>query len=86
MELKRSVTADEVNDIIEYLQGTTNNLSDAVSLITSDECELNDLTLEQHHEIDDKIFECVECGWWYEISDVSTLETDENYCNECKPE
>jgi hypothetical protein len=62
-------------DIVEGYQGTCDSLSPAHIQFL----EFFDLYTELAHEI----FECVGCGWWYEICEQGESETGEMVCVDC---
>lgn len=69
----------KIKDIIDNLQGTCNTLQSACKEIGIEEC---DLTEDDLLEIDNEIFLCDECGWWYEIIEV--IETGiTQICSDC---
>lgn len=72
----------DVQKIIDYLQGTCNDL-DASLRDFYPEMEYEDLTDEDLQQIDNQIFLCDQCGWWCEISEQAD-EEEEGYCAECR--
>ena len=46
-------------------------------------CSL-DLSLENHYQIDNEIFLCENCGWWYDIIEES--ESESGVCESCYEE
>jgi hypothetical protein len=81
----KKITDEQVNEIKEALEGTCDTLDGAIQEFTGDDSlSSNDLTSEQHSEIEQEIFLCDDCGWWYAISDQS--ETEAGYCENCAPE
>jgi hypothetical protein len=77
------VSKEQLSVLIDHLQGTCKGLSDACEDLGF---KYNDLTMEQLEEIDNHLFQCDHCGWWYEISEQSDLETDDNMCKDCEDE
>lgn len=75
------VTDAQIDEIIEYLHGTCNSLYVAVMYVTDDEYDSDDLTMEQLRKIDDEIFECEQCGWWFDMYEQA--ECDYQVCNYC---
>lgn len=71
-----------VDEIIEYLQGTCKALYESLDYYGLEETDLNDA---ENSMIDDEIFNCTECGWWYELSEMGEDEEDEceNKCINC---
>lgn len=66
-------------EVAEAIVGTCKSLSD---FATTD--EENDL--EFCNALDDEVFQCADCGWWSEISEVSENENNgEQVCTDCSP-
>lgn len=79
--MKTKITDADLQNIIDYLQGTCMTLQAACQAYGYEE---DDLTAPQLEEIDSQIFLCTTCGWWYEIADSSEDSPDgENVCIEC---
>lgn len=78
----KKISDDQVQEIIETLQGTCDTLGGAVGEVCGDDYDENDLSQDQLGVIDNEIFECVECSWWCEISEIADDE-DENICQDC---
>lgn len=68
----------DVQELIDSLQGTCQSIVDFLPEGMDD----NDLTSEDHDEIDNQIFLCNQCGWWCE----SCEQNDNGSCNDCEPE
>jgi hypothetical protein len=72
-----------LNAIVEFLQGTCmHTLNDAVEAVTDGKHTEADLTEANHDYISNEIFECTECGWWCETSEMGESD-DENICSDC---
>ena len=73
-----------VQQVIDYLQGTYMQLQEVVEIYYPDMSE-DDLTEEDHFEIDNQIFLCETCGWWYELCEQcsETEDCNENDCQDC---
>jgi len=71
----------KLNELITYLQGTCKTLSEATEEIHDDLTE-DDLTDEDKAIIDQEIFQCADCSWWYEVAEMSGDE-DETICSNC---
>lgn len=81
------VTSEQLTRIIEYLQGSCETLDNAIKTITeNDELDEDCLTEEQLEEIDDHIFNCTTCGWWYEVGECSESDDGEMVCLDCDEE
>ena len=74
------ITQEQLEEIVENLQGTCNDLDSIVDEVTNCVCSGLDLTFDQHDYINQQIFLCETCGWWYEICEQS--EDFEN-CESC---
>ena len=75
----------DITALIEYLQGSCKSLQEGIRAISDEEFTEDDLTSADYEEIDNEIFECIECGWWHEVGDMSE-DADENICIECYEE
>lgn len=69
----------DIQKLVEDLQGTCNNLSDALP----EGMEEDDLTEDDHDYIDNEIFLCDECGWWCESSEANENEDCAGLCADC---
>lgn len=78
------ISETQLQEIIEALQGTCDTLDGIVQVVMEDDniCT-NDLTPEQLEELDQQIFLCETCGWWYEISEMSD---EDQVCQDCDDE
>lgn len=45
-----------------------------------------DMPLEFHRYLDDRVFLCATCGWWYDASEESEDQYGEQVCLECEEE
>lgn len=77
------INYQQLQAIIEYLQGTCLTLQDAVETITESEYNEDDLTTEQHDFIANEIFLCDDCGWWCEVSEAAEHEDSDQICEDC---
>lgn len=75
------VTDEQVEQLIQYLQGTCMNSVDS-AMNELFELSESDLSEEQLSHIDKEIFNCDTCGWWCESSENAG--EDENICQDCK--
>lgn len=65
--------------VAEYLQGTCSSVAVALETLGyDDELSLDD---EFCAVLDDLVFECTTCNWWYEQSEMA--DDDERQCEEC---
>lgn len=76
-----------INKLICYLQGTSISLKEACNSLGFDR---KDLTAEELEELDSQLFQCDNCGWWYNIDKRAYIEhnrfQDNNICTDCAPE
>jgi hypothetical protein len=78
------ITNDELYQLIEYLTGSCITISEAMNdLFEKDE---DCLTEEQEDKLNQEIFNCSECGWWYEYSEESGLYPSDLICLDCAEE
>ena len=63
---------ETIDELIDRLRGTCNESFD-----------LDDYNLEELEYLDECIFECTRCGWWYDIGDLGDCDVDELVCIEC---
>jgi len=69
----------DVQQLVKDLQGTCNDIPDYLP----EGMDEYDLTDEDHEFIDQEIFHCTVCGWWYEISEESGKDESELICQDC---
>lgn len=74
----------DVYQLIESLAGTCNTIQEHLP----EGMEEEDLTQEDHNQIDLEIFECPQCNWWYRFGeDEADSEGDyPGYCISCAGE
>ena len=77
-------TRENIDELIQYLQGSCNSLDEGIQTILGD-YDSTDLSPENCDQIDNEIFLCTGCGWWCEVSEMSE-EDDEQVCVECHNE
>ena len=70
---------EKINKLIQHLQGTCKSLSEGCNDLEIDEDKLTD---EELQHLDSEIFRCVECCWWYELSEANDYNS-EVICNDC---
>jgi hypothetical protein len=60
------ITTEQMEELVYELQGTCKALYEV--LYSHLDCDINDVEneIELCNYIDDRIFLCRECGWWYE--------------------
>lgn len=69
----------DIDTLIEAVVGT----SDTIDQHLSDGMEWEDLTDQDHQKIDESIFLCDQCGWWYEIGDEAEHDGHDTVCVQC---
>jgi hypothetical protein len=81
-----ALTKEKIQEIIDHLQGSCMSLEQGCT-----ECgiEYDDLTNEEETEftavLDDAIFNCESCGWWYEIGDYAVHNPNAlQICSNCE--
>lgn len=79
-----SFSREEISELIEHLQGTCDTLDGAIQEVLGDDFSSEDLSDENHDQIDLEIFLCADCGWWCEISQESEdSDETERVCDDC---
>ena len=68
-----------VESIIDGLRGTLKSLAEVCEDHNIDEDELN---INELDEIDQNVFCCDGCGWWYETGEEEWIDTI-RYCRHC---
>lgn len=71
-----------VHQLVEDLQGTCKTIQEFLP----EGMDEDDLTEADHAHIDQEIFNCTECGWWYEVAQSTESADGENVCDECNPD
>jgi hypothetical protein len=64
--------------VVDFLQGTAMTLSSALETLYPGMDE-DDLTQDDHSNLDELIFNCETCGWWCETSERD----EESNCEDC---
>lgn len=78
------ITKDQTTELIEYLHGSCKSLDEGCQDLFEQDSEV--LTADQLQEIDNEIFRCSQCGWWYEIAEESGKDESDLICNNCADE
>lgn len=68
----------EIKELSEYLNGTAQSLDDAIKSLWPNESGVDILSIEQTKELDELVFKCEVCDWWYDIYDIRN-----NMCIHC---
>lgn len=81
---KEGFSPEEIEELISDLTGTTSTLNESIQELFGDDFSEDDLTEDNHNQIDNSIFLCDDCGWWCEISEESEEGFDgERVCSDC---
>jgi hypothetical protein len=64
-------TTKKISELIEFLQGGCDTLDEGVVAVLGDEYDATDLSIPNLTQIDQDIFLCDTCGWWFEICEES---------------
>lgn len=80
--MSRKLTTDEVHELAETLQGSANYLES----VCMDLFETDDIAIESLQELDQMIFQCEQCGWWMEHSEMTEDPDHDWQCRECVDE
>lgn len=79
----RRLTDAQIDDLALHLQGTCKDLNAA--LVELGLCGDSDaMTTDDCMQLDDKVFQCTDCGWWDEVGEMSA--NSEGCCRECTGE
>lgn len=77
----RKLTDEQVNKIASRLYGSCLSLDEVIEDETG--LTFGELDYEDCLAIDDLVFECQACNWWFGSSEYSDKVTHENYCESC---
>jgi hypothetical protein len=73
----KMVENNKIEELINDLEGTCQSFSDGCDDLNIKE---NDLTSNQLDMIDERIFNCSTCGWWFESGE----QDEDNNCIDCQ--
>lgn len=74
------ITKETAQEIIEHLKGSCDSLEQTCEDFKVDTDEF----LNQYADIlDDQIFNCENCGWWCETSEIALNINDRLICTDC---
>lgn len=73
-------SAAQVQELAEYLQGTSLALYTAVYTLFGVNADPDDADLAR--DLAEHVFECVNCGWWYPVDEMG----EDGVCIECENE
>ena len=79
MEENKKVSDEQVQEMIDYLNGTILSVPAACEAFGFED---NEMTMSQLVMLDEQIFCCSQCGWWHEIAERHEFD-DEPYCDDC---
>ena len=77
-----TISGEQIDVIIEYLENDNCSLSDAVEAIVGDFHSEDILTSTQKQDIFSRIFECSSCGYW-STQDIDSNDHEGKKCEEC---
>lgn len=81
MSEPRRLTDEELETLINDLQGTCNSLDTYIE----EELDVGDyLCAEDYAAIDEAIFLCTECGWWCPQDENVAEDGEEGVCRDCR--
>lgn len=75
------VTKEIIENVIDDLRGTCSSLDKVLDYYGS---SFEELSLENCDQIDSEIFNCECCGWWCDISELSSKIDDALVCTDCE--
>lgn len=70
---------EQLHKLIEHLQGSCLSIDQACEEL---DIEYKDLSKKDLYNIDDKIFCCDNCGWWYDMGDLA--DKNDYWCRQCE--
>lgn len=73
---------DQIIQLIEHLRGSCISMDQAVSDIFGEWVDWGYFPEEVLQDIEEKIFLCTQCGWWYDTGDLACDEGDQ-ICSNC---
>lgn len=88
-QVSMKMTTEQMEELVNTVNGTCESIySTCERLFGHEICEYEN-EMEICGYVDDRIFECGECGWWYDAGWWNTDESvtrGENICLGCAPE
>lgn len=72
---------ERITRLVEHLQGTCKGLDEGCQDLGIDE---RSLSMEELEQIDNEIFVCDSCGWWYELGEEGSSRDGERVCENCE--
>lgn len=84
-------TDEQINEVVDFIQGSCEPLDAAVYSITDGELDSVD-QVENWRELCDTVdrnhFMCVACGWWSEVGDYAEVQDNASgdVCSDCGSE
>lgn len=73
-------TEEQMEELSQYLQGTTKSLYDGYEELFNEEPENEDEVVQY---VENQYQKCNNCGWWKEMSEFETNEDGEIMCCDC---
>ena len=83
VDVRRFLTNEQVDTIADKLRGQC--MLDVEQVCEQMEIDYDDVTIEDLRCLDDKVFCCELCNWWFEMSELSEDSEAGNklLCEEC---
>jgi len=78
------ITDNQLWQLIEYLTGSCVTVDEAMNDLF--ELSEDDITEGQEDVLNQEIFKCAQCGWWYEFAEESGADDSDLICLECAEE
>lgn len=75
----RNLTDGQLTELVELLEGSCDSLDEATYYLFGKDSDF--LSQDDLADIDDNVFKCECCGWWYNISEMSG--NGEQLCQDC---
>jgi hypothetical protein len=66
-------TEEQLQQLVDHLQGSCNDLDSSIIELFGEEFSSINLLADDHMFIDDQIFLCDTCNWWFEKVDESEI-------------
>lgn len=82
LALAMSLNPDQLQELIDDLTGSCKSIAECMPT----DLDESHLSQADHDEIDQQIFQCEECDWWFELSDeAEELKpgADQRLCKSC---
>lgn len=80
------LTRNQIDEIVNYLQGSCHTVDDAIYAVTDGQLEtIEEITnwQELFDILESQHFLCTRCGWWSEAGYYAEYVEEENVCADC---